>query len=700
MGIDRRSGKTFSLCIKSLQLSNENELPGIICEPVYPMITRVLIPTMNELLYKLNIKFVLNKSDGYYDIFFNNIPKRIWLLSAENIQRAAGISASWAGIDEVDLMKKELAKTATNMLVSRLTRGKQMQMIFTSTPEGYNMLYDFFIENAGNDRRLIKARTIDNPFIDATYVANLQQTHSEQQLKAYLDGEFVNLSSGSVYYNFSRKIHHSDRIVLPSDKTLLIGQDFNWNNNTSVVMVYEHEKLHVVNEITGAQNTEHTIELIKSIYPDKNIWIFPDASGNNHSSKTSNSDISLLQKAGFTIKCHNKNPFVKDRVASVNALLKNAKGDIRLHVNTKICKQLTKSLEQQSYDLKTGAPDKTSGLDHCFSGDTLIETLDQGIIKFSEINKTGYVLSPKNEWVYYENAGIIKSTSDIVEINFENGYTIKCTSDHKFLTKELEWIEAQYLLNKTCLFTVTQNKHSMVKIFTYVENILAKVIELVKRDYIEWFMNITTEKFQKVMIFITRTIINQIMKLKILNVYYDMPIINITVILKKIKNVLEYYKNTQFYLLLNGINQRMEGNGIKNIMRSIKNLYINGIQQNVQIVVKNLNKYYQNNIAKITSVRKTVKHHIEENPGLMTKEEYVKNVIQNSSHTSIMVGNIVKSVIHKKENLNVYCLTVPSIGCFKLKSDGPVVSNCVDSLGYPCHYLFPITGKSTAKQIF
>jgi DNA polymerase-3 subunit alpha len=34
---------------------------------------------------------------------------------------------------------------------------------------------------------------------------------------------------------------------------------------------------------------------------------------------------------------------------------------------------------------------------------------------------------------------------DIIELIFENEKTIRCTKDHKFLTKNRGWVEAQYL---------------------------------------------------------------------------------------------------------------------------------------------------------------------------------------------------------------------------------------------------------------
>jgi hypothetical protein len=56
------------------------------------------------------------------------------------------------------------------------------------------------------------------------------------------------------------------------------------------------------------------------------------------------------------------NPAVRDRVAAVQALLENGKGQVRLQVS-KTCKRLIECLELQSYSDK-GEPDKDAGFDH------------------------------------------------------------------------------------------------------------------------------------------------------------------------------------------------------------------------------------------------------------------------------------------------------------------------------------------------
>jgi hypothetical protein len=359
-----RSGKTVALCYKALMLANLNTMAdGALLEPTYGMLTRVLVPTFNTILWNLGIKFTHNKSDNFYDIDLGGVTKRIWLLSAENYEKSAGMTLSWFGIDEVDTMSMDVAKNSWNMMTSRLTKGEVIQGFCTSTPEGFNFLYYFFEENKGTDRRLIRASTYSNPFIDEIYFENLKKTHTEQQLEAYLHGHFVNMKSGNIYYSFNRNMHETDLTIDHfEDNIILIGQDFNVGNCASVVCVVSKEILYIVDEIVGGLNTENVIDIIKERYPNRAIYVYPDSSGKNGSTRTSYSDVALLKQAGFKVLYPTKNPPIKDRIASVNAKLKSADGKVMLKINTSKCKNMTKTLEQQGY--VNGLPDKASGLDH------------------------------------------------------------------------------------------------------------------------------------------------------------------------------------------------------------------------------------------------------------------------------------------------------------------------------------------------
>ncbi|MFD2271397.1 hypothetical protein ACFS07_10355 [Undibacterium arcticum] len=58
------------------------------------------------------------------------------------------------------------------------------------------------------------------------YIESLREDYPPQLIEAYLNGEFVNLTSGAVYPDFSRELNHSPTILLPNE-ALHVGLDFN-----------------------------------------------------------------------------------------------------------------------------------------------------------------------------------------------------------------------------------------------------------------------------------------------------------------------------------------------------------------------------------------------------------------------------------------------------------------------------------------
>ena len=81
------------------------------------------------------------------------------------------------------------------------------------------------------------------------------------------------------------------------------------------------------------------------------------------SKNASESDLTILRQAGFTVVVDDSNPRVRDRVNSVNAMILNEAGERRWLINTDACPVTTEAFEQQAY-AESGEPDKTSGHDH------------------------------------------------------------------------------------------------------------------------------------------------------------------------------------------------------------------------------------------------------------------------------------------------------------------------------------------------
>lgn len=86
----------------------------------------------------------------------------------------------------------------------------------------------------------------------------------------------------------------------------------------------------------------------------------------------------------------------------------------------------------------------------CFDPDTLIKT-KYGNKKISELSYEDLVLSYDeitNQYEYINPTNIIENFTEEkekIELEMEDGSIIRCTSDHKFLTKNRGWVEAKEL---------------------------------------------------------------------------------------------------------------------------------------------------------------------------------------------------------------------------------------------------------------
>ena len=105
------------------------------------------------------------------------------------------------------------------------------------------------------------------------------------------------------------------------------------------------------------------VDEIKQRFKTK-IVIYPDPSAKQRKTSAGGlTDLAILKNAGFDVKCRNSAPLVRDRINSVNAKLKNAKGKNSLFILNS-CKNVIKSIERQIYKEGTHVPDKDSGYDH------------------------------------------------------------------------------------------------------------------------------------------------------------------------------------------------------------------------------------------------------------------------------------------------------------------------------------------------
>ena len=328
--------------------------------PTYPLIKDIAYPKFSSILNEFNIKFELNKTDHE----FNTIYGKIILRSMDKPESIIGYEVAYSLIDETDVVPIDKMRLVYSYIIARnrckLPDNERNQTDIVGTPEGFKWLYKFFVKEAKRSKLLIKAKTTDNPYLPDGYIETLIDNYTSEQILAYIDGEFVNLNSGTVYKQYDRKLNHSNETFLKGE-VLMVGQDFNITNMNSVIHVVREGKPIAIGEISGAYDTFEVTRILKERYPTNKIAIFPDASGKNRST-SGVSDLEIFKQAGFVVNGRSSNPFVRDRVNAMNLNFCDNSGVRNYLVNTDQCPVYTEALEQLGY--KNGEPDKTSGFDH------------------------------------------------------------------------------------------------------------------------------------------------------------------------------------------------------------------------------------------------------------------------------------------------------------------------------------------------
>ena len=371
------SGKTWVGCAGLCQ--HAWEFPRVNAgyfAPTYPMVRDIFYPTVEEVAEDWGLRAVVKKADHEVHLYAGRQHRStIICRSMDDPNKIVGFKIGHALVDELDVMKLPQAENAWRKIIARMRQqapGLRNGVDVTTTPEGFQFVYRQWVKQVRERPELagmygmVQASTYQNgKNLPPGYIESLRASYPPQLIEAYLRGQFVNLTSGAVYPNFDRRLNHVDDDVREGD-VLHVGMDFNVLKMAAVVHVVREGKPRAVAELVNVRDTPTMARMLRERFKDRGhqVIVYPDASGQNTSSKNAaESDLSILRGAGLTVRANHSNPAIKDRVASLHALILNDRGERRYLVNTRACPTLTEALEQQAYD-KNGEPDKTTGHDH------------------------------------------------------------------------------------------------------------------------------------------------------------------------------------------------------------------------------------------------------------------------------------------------------------------------------------------------
>jgi len=361
--------------------------------PTYDLVKQIGYPRFIDHFRDLGIPVRLNASDHILHVNKGKWGQVIFR-TLDKPANIVGYEVADSAIDELDTLPRDKADEAWNKIIARNRQKKRNGALNTvgvaTTPEGFRFCYDTW-DKVGRKTtpdkgyKLIQAPTSSNrKFLPLNYESDLRNTYPEALCTAYLEGRFVNLTSGTVYTGFDRKKNNSNERIISTDKQkdiLHVGMDFNVTKMAAAIHVLRGETVHCVGELVDVFDTPAMIKLLKERFKDKGhtVIIYPDASGKaRDSNNASETDITLLRKE-FTVYANSKNPAVRDRILSSNVMM-NRNGERRYFVNGEFAPHLVEGFEKQIYD-KNGEPDKTAGIDHIIDAATYFIVYKFPIVK-------------------------------------------------------------------------------------------------------------------------------------------------------------------------------------------------------------------------------------------------------------------------------------------------------------------------------
>jgi len=692
--IHHNSGKTQTLLARAIRDKFMWPRSTVaLYEPTYDLARLILIPRLLELLDTANVPYLHNKSENV--IYLLNRGMFV-IRTLDKPNRIIGYEAFRSHVDEIDTLKFKNAQNAWNKIIARnrqkLPGSPTNQVCAYTTPEGFNFVYNRWEKNPSKEHIYVRASTYSNQAnLPEDYVDSLKGNYDENLLEAYVEGIFTNLTSGTVYHMFSRKHNHSDVRIDPRQKEPLhIGMDFNVGRGCAVVHVLRDGSPIAVDEVVNSFDTPDTIRVLNSRYHGWPITVYPDATSKNRKSQNATeSDLQLLKDERWRIKRRSRNPVPKDRIASMNGMFCNSQGERRYKVNTSECPFYTDSLEQQAYDAN-GLPEKGEGKgdDICFGGDQLVET-DKGIFRFKDIPRTGKVRVSNEDWSSYVKGGIKKKQQKVYKYVFSlpdaRSYYIIATPDHLFLTEDLQWVE---------IGKANKGQKFITEIPMLNTGDIGSVSLAVKAlgYYIGKSIKTRWSQFQRGMSSIIKTMIRTITKLRIWNLCL-VPIMQNTIWKNGygtgFRGAVSLLTGTAKRRHGLGINQRKDENRLVKITKKSNINSTNEAGLLAPTVKRSMKRKFK---SAISIVQRRVQRRPEESREWMLSSILV-NIVERylkGTDTFPLQNTAVELVtMNPEEDQDVYCLTVPDYGYFKLTKHSPIVSNC-DAGGYYIHGQFPI----------
>jgi len=357
----RRFGKTYLCITEMMKYATQINKKIWYVAPTFKMAKEIVWSNLKDMLSQFN--WIENINESNMTITIKKTGSKISLKGCDNYDSLRGVGLDFLILDEF----ADIEEKAWTEVLRASVSDTEGDVLMCGSPKGYgNWSYRMYLKGQEGDKEWdsFQFTTLQGGMVSKAEIEQAKQDIDIRTFRQEFEGTFENYA-GSVYYNF----HPVESVVdkqIDWTKPLHIGMDFNVDPMSACVGQIEKDKIYFLDEvIIYSSNTDEMVEEIRNRYGTKiPIFIYPDpASRQRKTSAGGRTDLSILQNAGFKVKCKLKHPAVRDRINAVNSKLKDSNGNRHIFVS-KTCKTIVKGLQRQIYKENTNIPDKEDGFDH------------------------------------------------------------------------------------------------------------------------------------------------------------------------------------------------------------------------------------------------------------------------------------------------------------------------------------------------
>ena len=247
--------------------------------------------------------------------------------------------------------------------------------LLDGVPEGRNFYYDIALRSANGvlpvsqngmgsfaevGKEWAYYHWFSSDVLDADEIAAVKEELDERTFRQEYEGSFESYE-GLAYKEFGP--HNLDKTIEETDSLVSVGMDFNVDPMTATLGNVIGDSYHQFGEVwlNNSNTFEMRDHLLRRFGTERPIIIYPDSTGKSGSSNAHQSDLQILEDAGFTIMANKANPHQIDRINNVNSIMKDRDNMTRYKVNPKTCPKTINDLNKRE-SMPDGRLDKKQEL--------------------------------------------------------------------------------------------------------------------------------------------------------------------------------------------------------------------------------------------------------------------------------------------------------------------------------------------------